>query len=644
MDRDRMLLCTMLAAAALWCAGPALAQDSQRSEPLEPVYVDVVPADGTRHLIDEIQFEYLNPTEGQPSAEQLLETGLVLARAEDGWVAPREGEPIELIRLADIPDLDQQHFYDSALPLIAPAVVQRLQNLGLIGVYVEPDREDLRVEGGRIVDARPEGDGSLTLEVTTGIVVDVRSNALGERVPEDLTLNNPVHARLRCNSPVQPASTEEAAREGTQATSLLRRDLIDRYVYHLNRHPGRRVDVAVVPSGEEFGGVSVDYLVTENRPWLFFGQVANNGTGSTGGDFRWRFGFIHNQLSNADDIFSIDYLTGDFDDLHAVTTSYERPLLDYDRLRWRVYGSWYTYTAEDLGQALADFEGDGYTIGGEMRWNFFQQRDLFLDLIGGLRYSNVEVDNELVGESGEEGYLVPSIGVRLERVRQTEQTRAGISIEGNVADVNGDELERLGRFDPDENWALMRYDASHSFYLEPLFADEDEPTPLAHELFLELRGQLAFDDRLIPNEQQIVGGLYTVRGYPQALTAGDTVFLGTVEYRYHVPQGLSPAVSPGGFFGQPFRYAPQYTSGPTDWDLVLKGFFDIGRSVLSQREAFESNETLISVGIGAELIITRRFRARVDWGIALEDVDGPSASERVDSGDSEVHFVITLIF
>ncbi len=608
------------------------------------MFVEVFPADGSSRVISEILFEYLNPVEGQPDPESLSEATVVLARSESGWVAPREGGPLEAIRLSDIPTLEEQRFYDSALPLLAPAVVTRLQDLGLIGVYVEPDRDQLRVEGGVIVDDRPEGDGSLLLQITTGIVTDVRSNALGERVPEDETLNNPKHDRLRRNSPVQPAETDEAAREGTQRTSLLRRDLIDDYVFFLNRHPGRRVDVAIVPSGEEFGGVSVDYLVTENRPWLFFAQAANNGTGSTAGDWRQRFGFIHNQLTNADDIFSIDYLTGDFEDLNAVTTSYERPLLEYDRLRWRVYGSWYDYTSDDLGQAGADFDGEGYTFGGELKWNFFQQKDLFLDLVGGLRYSNVEVDNDLVGETGREGYLVPSIGMRLERIRQTEQTRAGVSFEGNVSDVDSDEFDLLGRFDPDSDWLLLRFDASHSFYFEPLFADEGEPTPLAHELFMEVRGQYAFDNRLIPNEQQIAGGLYTVRGYPEALTAGDTVILGTIEYRYHVPQGLSPRVQAGGMFGQPFRYAPQYKSGPTDWDLILKGFFDIGRSVISDREFFEDHETLVSVGIGAELVLTRRLRARLDWGIALSDVDSDSASERVDSGDSEVHFVITLIF
>lgn len=647
----RGLVC--LAAVSVLHGGLIYAQDtgdaSAESAKAQPSVVQVPaiepqPADGQPHTISQVVIEYVRPIDGQPSADELLEAEIVVARTASGFVLPREGEPAERIHLADFSEQTSPVFYDSVLPLIAPAVVARLQTLGLIGVYVEPDPAQIRVEGGNIVDERAAGDTSLRLRITTGIVVDVRTNGLGERLPEDQTLNNPAHSHIRQNSPVQPAQTQEEATEGTRASSLLRRDLIDEYVYWLNRHAGRRVDVAVVPSGEDFGGVSVDYLVTENRPWMLFAQISNTGSDTTS-ELRERFGFIHNQLTNHDDTLSIDYLTGNFDEVNAVTGSYERPLFADDRVRGRVFSQWYSYTAGDVGLPNADFQGNGYTVGGELRWNFFQHRDLFLDLVGGLRFEHVEVDNDLVGTTGSEGFLIPSIAVRLERFRESERTSAGISLEGNVLNADEGELTEIGRFNADAQWVVLKFDAQHSFYIEPLLnRDPNKPTPLAHEIALSTRGQWAFDYRLIPNYEEVAGGLYTVRGYPESEVAGDSVFIASFEYRYHVPQGLSPKAQAGNFLGSSFRYAPQYVSGPTDWDLILKAFVDIGRSLNNDRLFFEQNQTLVGVGFGVDLVMTRRLTGRVDFGWALNDIESATGSNRVDSGDFEVHFVVTLIY
>ena len=59
-----------------------------------------------------------------------------------------------------------------------------------------------------------------------------------------------------------------------------------------------------------------------------------------------------------------------------------------------------------------------------------------------------------------------------------------------------------------------------------------------------MRGQYAFGARLVPQYQQIAGGLYTVRGYEQAEVAGDNLVLGSAEYRFHLPRFLSPDTTP----------------------------------------------------------------------------------------------------
>lgn len=597
--------------------------------------------DGARHLITafEIQFARTNPN--LPPAAEVLEATVRLGKLDDGYVAPREGLPTIEFRLDAIPTLALQSFYDSALPLLAPAVVQRMQQLGFIGIYVEPDPDQITVVGGRVVDLRPPGQTSLRLRVTTGVVTSVRSIASGDWLPEGERVDNPIHARIRDRSPVQPRQS------GTDRPDLLRRDLIDDYVYRLNRHPGRRVDVAVAPTGTEYAGVTLDYLVSENRPWFLYAQLANDGTSNTN-SLRERFGFVHNQLTNNDDILYLDYLTAGFDSVNAVTASYDSPFGHSERWRWRVYGNWSEYTASDVGEPNADFKGKSWSAGGEAVWNFAQHKDLFIDAVAGARWQYVRVDDQFINQTGSSNFFLPYFGARLERTRENERTLASATFEFNapdIADTNSAELNNLGRLDVASGWTVLLFDVSHSFYLEPLFDPEISPTStLAHEVYLSARGQYAFGSRLVPNFEQVAGGLYTVRGYPEAIAAGDDVFLATAEYRFHIPHALPTDATPGDLFGRPFRYAPQFPYGPTDWDLILRGFIDFGRTVNNDRLPFEVNQTLVGAGVGLELSLTRHFNARVDWGFALNGLDNGVGGTLVSAGSNRVQFVLTIVF
>ena len=614
---------------------PVAAARAQEGVPRVPAPMSV-----PGHVITGVVIQYMRDNPGHPSAESLLEALVRAVPTQDGWSAPQPRDGVEGFRLSELPRLANQRFTDTGLTLLAPAVVQRLKDMGLVGVYVTPDPAQFRVEDGRVVDLRPEGVTTITLQVTTGVVTELRTVAIGERIKDEDTVNHRLHERIRERSPVQPGGKDGR-------TDLVRRDLIDDYVYRLNRRPNRRADVAVSAAGDEPGAITLDYLVTENRPWMLFAQLSNTGTESTS-RLREHFGFIHHDLTNADDTLTIGYHTANFEDTHSVYGFYDRPFPGTDdRLRWRVDGSWYTYLASDVGFPGLDFEGDGYTLGGSLAWNIFQDGPLFLDLVGGAQFKHIEVSNEAAGTEADEDFFVPSLAVRLERNTEIARTNASLGVEFNASGLagTGEDLDALGRTAADEDWVLLRGEASHSFYLEPLFDPNASNTGgLAHEVLLTSRGQYAFDNRLIPNEEQPVGGLYTVRGYPESATAGDTVVMATAEYRYHLPKNLSPSPTPGSLFGDPFRWRPQYQYGPTDWDLVLKGFVDAARVLNSDRLPFEADNTLVSAGIGAELSVTRRFNLRVDWGFALRDLKSASGDSEVDAGHNEVSFVLTLIY
>ncbi len=663
----RATLLVMMAGLAVGFAPAALGQnqtaeatpnDAALPQPAPP---EPTEADGERRRITGFTVHYVRPNPNLPTPEAVLEATVELVETPEGYIAPPpleerglpEAPTVVRIRLADFPTLENQWLFDSALARIAPAVVERLQDLGLIGVYVEPSPDQFAVVEGKVVDLRPPDETGVQLDITTGIVTDMRTIGMADDLPEDERINHPRHARIRARSPVAPEPREapeegpDGEAEAVQRPDVLRRDLIDDYVHRLNRHPGRRVDVAVAPTGTEFGGVTLDYLVAENRPWFLYAQIANTGTASTD-RLRERFGFVHNQLTNSDDIFSIDYLTANFDELHAVNVSYQRPFPETERWWWRVYGGWSEYTATDVGVQLAQFKGESWAAGGEVIWNIEQVEDLFIDVVVGARWEQISVDNRFAGIEGETDFVIPYGGLRLERYRDTIRTFGEVMFETNLsglADTDPAQIDRLGRLDADTSWLTMRGVVAHSFFLEPLFdPNPEEGGTLSHELAFAVRGQYAFGSRLVPNFQEVAGGLYTVRGYPEAIAAGDNAYVLNAEYRWHIPKGFDTEPQPASFFGRPFRFAPQHQYGPTDWDLIARVFVDFGQTFDNDRLPFERNQTLLGTGVGAEIQLSRHFSARVDWGFALHDVEDALGNDLVEAGDDRVHFVVTLVY
>ncbi len=418
--------------------------------------------------------------------------------------------------------------------------------------------------------ARPRS--VMRIVVTVGRVTRLRTIAAGERIDADHRINNPLHARIRDRSPLQPADPEKNV-----PGSLLQSDVMDDYAFYLSRHPGRRADVSLA-AGLQPAGTTVDYIITENKPWSVYAQIANTGTEQTD-PLRQRFGFFDNQLTNNDDILSIEYLTSNFDETNAVRASYDAPFFDAQRIRWNAYFSWSDFTASDIGFFNDTFTGTTYDYGGELTANVFQKRNLFVDLFAARRMLDVEVDNTIPGsDRGREQFFLPHVGAQLEKQSEWYRNFDRVQLEWytpGVTSLNQTELGQLGRTSPDDQWAVLSWDMTHSVYLEPALnwkGWSDPTTPesstLGHELVARFRGQYAFGNRLIPQLEQVAGGLYTVRGYPESATAGDTVLIGNLEYRLHIPHLFPVQEKAGKLFGDDFRWAPQYVYGMPDWDLV----------------------------------------------------------------------------
>lgn len=601
-------------------------------------------ADGPAYAVTAFEFATLRDLPGLPTQDELNDITVELLPTPTGYAAPRPDADNLAVRLGDLDQLPLGTLHASAANHVAAAVVRDFNNRGIIGVLVSPDPNEIQVdftdEGTAVwgADLRDPGNTTLRLIIRTNIVSEMRTVASGDRITDGQRVNHPFHQRILSHSPVGIGD-------------LVGRGQIDDYLFDLNRHPGRSTAVAVstgLNPGE--GDTVLDYLVSEAKPWTAFFNLSNTGTRDTR-EWRERFGYLNTQFSGNDDIFSVEYVTAGFEESHALFVSYERPFEANDRVHWRTYGTFQDFTASDVGFPGADFDGREYGVGGELIWNFWQDGPSFLDLVTGARWESVYVDNEFAGIEETEPFFVPYIGVAFENSTQVSTTTAYLGVEFNLDDVAGTDspdIDGLGRLNTDADWVKFPFSVAHSFYLEPIFNRDDWlniTTPgstLAHELFVAFRGQWVPDSRLNPQAQQPLGGLYTVRGYDEAITAGDTVLIATAEYRLHIPRLFAP--TPGQqrpvtqAFGQPFRTFPQEPYGTADWDLVAKAFIDAGRSLNNDREFFEQNETLVGAGVGIDLLFKRNANFRIDYGVALEDAADTTA------GSSQFHFSFTLLY
>ena len=615
---SRVLLLALLGLAA----GPAAAQSV-----------------GAAYRVSSFEIEYALEHEKHIPVEELLDLEVGLRSTPEAYVAPRPVDRTVRMRLSSLPR--NARFSVSGLRHITQYLVSSLNRRGFHGVIVEVPE----IDAGSGRDTRPPGRTALLLRVWTGRVTRLTTLADGERfegLSIDERTDNAAHEWIRERSPVQPG--------GDRALVDVR--ALEDYSAELSRHPGRRVDTEL-EAGEHPGTTAVNLRINESKTWYAYAQYSNTGTEATTKN-RQRFGFVHNQLLGRDDILRIDYITGDFDSVQSLLGSYEAPFtLDEPRLRWNLRGGYNEFDASTVGSTNGRFVGEQAAADVGLSFQAFQMHELFVDFTAAARVQQIYTKNfalagPLNDASARVNYLVPQIGLEGERRTRTSALLFSMNIDAGLTDADEAEIAILGNEDPSNPFVLMRWDTSVSAYLEPLLnraAWEDPSTPgsstLAHEFAFLLRGQWAFGNRLIPQYQQIAGGLYTVRGYPQAVIAGDNLLLGSLEYRFHLPRIFSPDPTPPEFPGMgEFRARPQYVWGRPDWDLILRVFTDAAHVTQSDPNGLRSEEpeTLWSAGAGLELQILRNLTVRVDAGYVLSTVRDAR------SGDTEVNFVATLLY
>jgi hemolysin activation/secretion protein len=595
---------------------------------------------------------------GQPTSDPAFqaelarifgETTVTLGQSTAGYIAPQPNAPTAVRRISELNVEGAANFSQGAILAINKGIVAELNKHGYGAVLAVPSPNDIDPQD--LSDIRPRQHGTLHILISVPTAGQVRTVAKGDRIPQsEPRIDNGKHAWIIRNSPIQAsrvgASTQpSSAQPSGGSKAFFDQEAVNNYVDRLNRQPGRRVDVAL-SAADQPDQYTMDYLINENKPWYVYAQTSNTGTSITS-TWRERFGFVDNELTNNDDILALDAVT-DFNHSTNVTGSYDFPIfagdpnIGTDRLRVRVYGLWDQYTAADLGVVADTFNGNDYSGGAEVAWNVYQLHNMFLDVVGGARYQSSQVKSTFQQTNATANYAVPYAGARVQDYEPTFYYVGALNVLGGITSTGTTQLAQIGRANPDADFVILQPNVQGSFFLEPLIdnaAFTEGRGMLANEIYLSFRGQWALNNRLIPQFQQAAGGFYTVRGYPEAVTAGDTVLLGTAEYRFHLARALSVSPNPTNvnIFGEPFRLLPQQPYQRPDWDFIMRAFIDGGEVIQSRREPGEFDDTLVGAGLGAELQVRQNIDIRCDWGMALY-----SLSNRVKSGSNR--FVVLLTF
>ena len=222
-----------------------------------------------------------------PSIYDITNLDVTFGVTHQGLSAPKRGMATKIEKLYRLGVDDEVMIDRSGLVAISQKIIAYFHSLGIQGVRVMVDPKEINAQGE---DIRGQGNASVTFLIYVGTVGQVRTLSKDQ-------VNHKKHAHIKRDAP-------------TNQGKLLKTNELENYVYYLNRHPNRRVDMEVGAFGEP-GLASIDFLIQEDKPWRLYGNVSNTGP-STVEQWQQIIGYVNTQLTNFDDILVADFATDSF--------------------------------------------------------------------------------------------------------------------------------------------------------------------------------------------------------------------------------------------------------------------------------------------------------------------------------------------
>lgn len=398
----------------------------------------------------------------------------------------------------------------------------------------------------------------------------------------------------------------------------------------LNGHPDLNIDTDLKlrsdrkPGQPEQRFIDMDYKIGERLPVHAVLSLANNGTDVTS---EWRAGLTaqHLNLTKHDDVLTISIPVSfpDVSVIQSVAASYYLPHEVGHGGAFTLFGGYSRLEADDLFNSpdpasRLSSSGRGYFGGVQLPFTLVRSADHQFSLSPGVTYRVVEDTLELGdGDASiDRNLTLTPFSVTLTYNTAGDADSLGgrnfVALEtsynpGDMIGGSGDEEIVAQRAAASSEYFVERL---HFARLQPFAGRRDARGNLYAQWLLFTRAEAQYaSEPLIPADQFGLGGLDSVRGYPDRVVLGDDGISGTFEFRTPIISGLIFR-NAGADDGQKRRWF-----APAD-RLQFVTFVDAG--YLKVKEALEGesdSESLLSAGAGFRLQFTENVLARADWGI-----------------------------
>ncbi|MCE9614470.1 MAG: hypothetical protein K8T26_09350 [Lentisphaerae bacterium] len=408
-----------------------------------------------------------------------------------------------------------------------------------------------------------------------------------------------------------------------------------RSMYGINAHPDLTMDTDLhvrrdAEAGRTRRYADMDYFVDEELPLHTVFSISRSGTEATG-DWRPSITLQHMNLTRHDDVLSVILgpVSPNLKDLKSVAASYYLPYDWKNGGAFTTFGGYSDLDAQDVVEGI-DIKGNGWFTGLQGSYRLVaNDRHQVTAAFGGV-YRYIEDQLILAGNGSEPDFATDARSVRL----------LPFSVALTYASGRPDALggrnfltsQSVGNFEglptTKDEIAALRVDADPTYFIERMQIGRLQPlmSPTTSQknaskhwtLFGKLDGQIG-SGPLVPAEQKSIGGGDSVRGFPERIAAGDDGVSGSLELRTPLyADVLNPArygrrAKAASAAGQNSREA----AGEARDNLQFVLFSDAGYVSIKDPLGLDSSYSLLSVGAGLRLRMTRYAQMKFDWGVPL---------------------------
>jgi hemolysin activation/secretion protein len=386
---------------------------------------------------------------------------------------------------------------------------------------------------------------------------------------------------------------------------LLYSDL-KKQVAKMNLHPDREVKAVIVP-GKAFGTSDLLLDVKDRHPLHIGAEINNFGTEATGRE-RYSVSVRHTNLFGYDDILVARAQFGE--EVFAAGVQYAFPIGPWDTQ----VGASFNYTDVNIGEDFEalDIAGEAYSYSVFFNQPIYDGQRLDLTWTGS--FESKTIDNSILGvDSSRDELRMLHTGLNIDHIDPWGRTFIVNDFTFGLPWLGASE-----KHDP----RLSRADAGATFF--KYNGSINRIHPVYDSTYFLFKGNAQFTpDRLVSAEQFDIGGVYSVRGYPQSDYLGDYGIGGSVELRV------------------PFYFIPRSAKVPwTDvplWNrLSFVGFLDAAHAGLKSPAVGESKtRNYMGIGGGVRFDLPRNLVGRFEWGEPI------GADDPLDGSDGMFYFSVS---